>query len=394
MAPTQPFVIDRLTLREYRNIKSCDLELGPLTLLVGPNGAGKSNIVDSLRFVGQSLRENLDNALRQRGGINEVRRRSNGHPHNFTIGLKAHCADRGMEYEFSIGSRPNGGYEVTAERAVVRSATFGSTDATFRTDHGTLVENTSSTAPRTRPDALALVAFSATDDFRPLFDGLSTMDVFSPDPEAMRAPQTPDPGDVLRRDTSNIASVLAALERSNPAAKSRIEEFLSLIVPDVHSVTRKAAGPWETLEFRQNVSGASHPWAFDATSMSDGTLRALGVLTAMLAIDGPHPSPIAIEEPESALHPAAAGILMESLRAASDERQLLVTTHSPDLLDAASVDPHEVFAVRSENGTTHVGHPDSVGTRALREHLFSAGELLRTDQLQPARTETHALIDG
>lgn len=395
MATTQPFVIDRLTLTHYRSIAKCELELGPLAILVGPNGSGKSNVVDSLRFVSQALRENLDNALRQRGGVDEVRRRSNGHPHNFSIGLRAHCADVGMEYGFSIGSRKDGGYEVTKENALVRSSEFGSSDVFFRTERGELVESSDlAIAPRIRSDVLALAAFSATDAFRPLFDGLSAMEVFNPNPEAMRGANTPDPGDTLFRDAANIASVIGALERSNPEAKRTIEEYLSHIVPGVSSIRRKAAGPWETLEFRQAVSGSPKPWRFDATSMSDGTLRALGVLTAMLAVDDEHPSPIAIEEPETALHPAAAGVLMESLRAASEDRQLLVTTHSPDLLDAAEISPTEVYAVRSVAGTTRIAHPDSVGMRALRENLFSPGDLLRTDQLQPEDSEQPELMNG
>ena len=60
-----------------------------------------------------------------------------------------------------------------------------------------------------------------------------------------------------------------------------------------------------------------------------------------------------------------------------------MTSHSPDLLDSESIEPDELLAVRSVQGTTLVNRPDAAAQVALRENLFTAGDLLRTDQLQP-----------
>ncbi|MCY4452121.1 MAG: AAA family ATPase [Immundisolibacterales bacterium] len=68
--------ITRVALRNYKSIATCNVSLAPLTILVGQNGAGKSNFLDALRFTAQALRFSLDHAVRERGGINEVRRRS------------------------------------------------------------------------------------------------------------------------------------------------------------------------------------------------------------------------------------------------------------------------------------------------------------------------------
>jgi len=75
--------ITRVVLKNYKSIAACNVELGPLMFLVGPNGSGKSNFLDALRFVADALRYSLEHALRDRGGISEVRRRSSGHPNNF-----------------------------------------------------------------------------------------------------------------------------------------------------------------------------------------------------------------------------------------------------------------------------------------------------------------------
>ena len=111
------FRLHRLRLKNYRSIKICNLSLGPLTLLVGPNGSGKSNVLDVLRFTSQALGENLDNALRERGGIAEVRRRSTGHPTHFTIAMTfvMGAGRQAGEYEFEIGAAKGGEYRVSQE---------------------------------------------------------------------------------------------------------------------------------------------------------------------------------------------------------------------------------------------------------------------------------------
>lgn len=392
MARETPFAIRRLRLKNYRSVAACDLALGDLTFLVGPNGSGKSNVVDSLRFVSQALNENLDNALRQRGGNAEVRRRSNGHPTHFTIALEADLHGMAMTYEFSIGSAKDKGYRVIQEKCRIRTAEFGSEDAHFSLRDGSMTDTSMSAYPRVQHDRLALVAFSGLEDFRPLFDGLTGIEVFSPSPDSMRLPQTPDPGDTLHRDASNIASVIGRLEAESPAVKERIQDYLSSIVPGIHSVRREAAGAWETLSFQQDVKGARHAWQFPATSVSDGTLRSLAILTAMLDTAGESPSPIGIEEPETALHPAAAGVLLDSIRDAAESRQIIVTSHSPDLLDSESIQPDELLAVRSVQGTTLVNRPDAAAQVALRENLFTAGDLLRTDQLQPETSDAQQVL--
>src|SRR6516165_1847375 len=88
----RPF-ISRVTIRNYKSIAACQVNLLELMFLVGPNGSGKSNFLDALRFVADALRNSLDHALRDRGGIQEVRRRSGGHPNHFSISLEFQLPD-------------------------------------------------------------------------------------------------------------------------------------------------------------------------------------------------------------------------------------------------------------------------------------------------------------
>src|SRR4051794_19522212 len=60
------FALKRVKIRNYKSIASCDVELGPFTILVGRNGSGKSNFLDAIRFVGDALRDSLEHAVRGR----------------------------------------------------------------------------------------------------------------------------------------------------------------------------------------------------------------------------------------------------------------------------------------------------------------------------------------
>jgi len=92
------------------------------------------------------------------------------------------------------------------------------------------------------------------------------------------------------------------------------------------------------------------PTPFLATSVSNGTLRALGILVALfqLADSGRTMSLIGVEEPELYIHPGAVGVLLDALREASQRGQVLVTTHSPDLLDSKDIDASAILAVQTD----------------------------------------------
>jgi predicted ATPase len=319
-------LLTRVVLRNYKSIGACDVAPAQLSFLVGPNGSGKSNFLDALRFVSDSLRFSLDHALRDRGGIQEVRRRSGGHPTHFGIRLEIRLPTGQGHYAFEVAARPNGGYSIQKERCEFVDQAGAWKRHAYTVDNGEVGDRTFDPAPAAASDRLYLVSVSGLPAFRPLFDALSDMGFYNLNPDALRDLQSPDPGKLLRRDGSNLASVLANLESQSPDRKARIEEYLAKVVPG-------------------------------------------------------------IEEPEIALHPAAAGILTDALRDASEQTQILVTSHSPDLLDNETIPDEAILAVLSEHGETRIGPLDESGRSVLRDHLFTAGELLRMDQLRPDLTK-------
>lgn len=379
----QPF-LRQVKLRNYKSIGKCALSLRPLTVLVGRNGSGKSNFLDALRFVADGLQTSLDHAIKSRGGIDDVRRRSAGHPRNFAIELEIVLPEwQVARYGFEIAGRKDGGFAVKRERLRVYHGT-GRPLASYDRIEGAVTASFDQMPPVVE-DRLYLVNAAGLQDFRSAYDALASMGFYNINPEAMKELQKPDAGELLHSDGANIASVVARLGTDQEPTLGRIRDYLMTIVPDITGVERISLGPRETLQFRQRIEGSEHPWKFYASSMSDGTLRALGALVAVVQLAGRkrRVSLVGIEEPETALHPAAAGALVSALREVTEKTQVLLTSHSADLLDEIDLDSDGLVVVQAQGGTTQLGPVDAASREAIRRHLYSPGELLRMDQLQP-----------
>lgn len=376
--------LHRVVLRNYKSIGYCDVRLGPLSYMVGVNGSGKSNFLDALHLLRDALNSSLDNAIAERGGLSEVRRRSSGHPTHFGIRLEFLLPDgRSGHFAFNVGALKDRGYEVQTEECAIERVGKGPFYKIYR---GKVQTSSESAFPAITADRLALVAASGLAAFRPVFDALASMSFYNLNPKLMRDLQKPQEGRLLKPAGENVASVIGHLERVGPDQTRIIEEYLQTVVPMVHGVERKQVGPMETLEFRQEMAGSKHPWRFLAQNMSDGTLRALGILVALFQGNRDYsPSLVGIEEPETALHPAASAALREALMRASRETQIIVTSHSPDLLDDHGISTDALLSVVSQGGETRIAPLDEASREAIRNQLFSAGELLRLNQLVPDR---------
>ena len=376
--------ITRVALKNYKSIAACDVELRPLIFLVGPNGAGKSNFLDSLRFVTDALNFSLDHAIRDRGGIDDIHCRSGGHPNHFSIRLDFTLSEGSTgHYAFRIGDFSRGRYKVQTEECVLRRARRPTQEDYFYVKNGTVTKTNMEVTPAATKDRLYLVNASGLKEFRPVYEAFSRMGFYSLNLDKIKDLQAPDPGDMLARDGSNLTSVFKQL---SPSVKERIKEYLAAIVPSVDKIEARKYGPKEGVVFTQNVTRSDDPQRFLANNMSDGTLRALGILVALF--QGNYDPKkrvllVGIEEPEIALHPAAAGVLLDALREAAGQTQIIITTHSPDLLDDKDLDPESILAVEVRNGITVIADIDEAGKSVVRDRLYTTGELLRIDQLQP-----------
>jgi hypothetical protein len=237
-------------------------------------------------------------------------------------------------------------------------------------------------------DRLYLVIYSGMPEARPAYDLLTAMAFYSPEPALMRAIRPHETERRLLPDGANVASILRrAAQADDPELLERITIYLAHILPGLQQIRVEDLGGYDLLTLRQSITTEPRWWDAHPDQISDGTLRALGVLVALFQgrLGGKSTtSLVGIEEPEAGLHPGVAGALLDALGDASHTTQVVVTTHSSALLDSDDVDVESLLAVLAENGITQIGPIDEVGRSILRDRVFTAGELLQMGQLRPS----------
>jgi predicted ATPase len=387
-----------VVLKNYKSIATCDVELGPLMFLVGPNGSGKSNFLDALRFVADALRGSLEHAIQSRGGIQDILRRPHGRTKELGIRLDFRLGEHAAgHYAFSIRMLEDDRYEVNEEECTIRgeiddldaiAPIFGPAmrHRSLKVKKGIVSVDDNVVAPA--PGDRLSLPITLQPELLHLDRRLALMSFYDFDSARIRSRAGSGADAHLMADGLNATGILKRLLRDSPDLAERINDYLAQIVPGLRGVATRVAGDDEILEFRQLGHGARRITRFPASSMSDGTLRALGVLLALFQTSpNDHlltPPLVGIEEPETGLHPAGAEVLFDALREASRRRQVLVTSHSPDLLDNKDLDADTVLAVGTDHGETTIGPIEDVGRSVLRERLYTVGQLVRADQLRPA----------
>ncbi|MEO8659098.1 MAG: AAA family ATPase [Bryobacteraceae bacterium] len=378
-----PPTITRVRLRDYRSIAACDVRLEPLTLLVGPNGSGKSNFLDSLRFITHCMHAPLEQVVEARSGIHSILRKQSNLRYAKEFSIQVEFAfPEGTEgrYFLRIGEGPDNAAVIEEEECRVGLRSFKAHRGRIEYD---------APIPASTGDRPALVTLGSLPEFSSAFQLIANLGFYAPSPERMRRPAPPGAGRVLSRHGANAADVLWAIKKSRPEALGRICQYLATISPEFKNVEPRGIGDFRWLEF----TPAAQPtgWLLSSADVSDGTLRAVAILLAVFQTQMPD-SPlhlIGLEEPESNLHPAAAGVLLDALLEASRTVPIIASTHSADLLDRPDLPENALITVYMQDGVTVLAPVDESTKSILRRRLYTAGELLRSNQLGPSLGAMH-----
>jgi predicted ATPase len=388
-----PPVVRSLILKGFRSLTNVRIDFDNPTFLVGRNGAGKSNIGDALQFIAEAMNSPLKEVIDRRGGTWSVRTKSpdRGFPPNFGLaivgGPMQDMIDLGLpssevestRYSFEIGPLKNYDFKILREQCVIHRKTG---ELNWFERRGDEVKSNVSGVGKIKllqPSYLAMPILAGVGHFLPVAQVLSRMKSYAIEPAALREMQDPDSGTDLRSDGRNAASVFEEIERLYPERIQRIKQILPVIVPNTAGIDTAQHGKKLALEFTQKW-GEGKEITFEAFSMSDGTLRALGLLLAVYQVSTP--SLLFVEEPEASIHPGATAPLLDTLRYACSVMQVVVSTQSPDILDAKWIQDRNIRVVQWNHGETHVEQVPEHAKRALREHLMGAGELLRSEALE------------
>lgn len=357
--------LSRVALGTYKSIRACDVKIGDVTFLIGRNGAGKSNFLDGLRFVHDAVNTNLEAAVTAHGSPGSLRTVGTD---QLSVELYFTLVSGEALYKITLRT-PGDSFEVTEEILTL-------------TSNGVALNLIPPSADESSRRTLSLaVAAAASKDAKIVYDYIRSMRFYDFSLPAIRKVQTPSQGELLRPDGGNLASVLGRME---PDKLERLHEYMREILPGITQIQRKQLGPGEAIQFN-----TPSRVGFFAHHMSSGTLLALAVLVAILQppdANEQKASLIALEEPEGSLHPAAVGVLFDAIMEASNDRQTMVATQSPDLLDRGDLPPDSILAVVSGEQGSELGPVDRTTRKALQSHLFTAGELIRLDQIRPAES--------
>jgi len=373
-------MITELRVKNYRSFAEESVHLGRLTVLVGRNAAGKSNLVDVLRFVRDALQSGLDIAISKRGGMSALRRWSaKGRPYDVEVALHLTLDEQKASYQFTLGSARRGDYQIKEERCKFYRG--GLVTDSFEIQKGAWItgpEEIRKTATQAR--ALTLPLLTGLSPFEQLYEFLTQMSFYAIMPDLLREPQTPTNPYPLQENAANVASVVRELNQKHKENAQALEASLERMVGDIESYQVRQVGSYLVTRLRHLSAEENRSPTFELFQESDGTLRILGILTALYQV--PPRSFIALEEPELTIHPGALALLWEELNSASHRSQILITTHSPDLLDMCDADMLRI--VDKHGGISYVGPVDPAQKEIIKERLLSPGQLMRGQGLYRA----------
>jgi predicted ATPase len=381
--------LKRLHLTNFLSYRDATLEFGDFVALVGPNASGKSNAVAALKLLREIPLYGLPTAIARRGGFDQLRHRSHGHPYDpgLRIDFQASPGAPDSFYELKLKAVSGKRYAVKFEHAEVRLDSRN--QYSLRNEDGAM----SSTDVINGGDVQGGFGAHAFREYRPapghsaitsapspgslaVAELLSSIQTVEINPARVAELQDPSSTREFEPDGSNTASVYEDL---GPPSRQALVDELSAIVPGIDRVEVRRLADKVTLAFLQSA-GRSGRREFLAKQMSDGTLRAFGILLALAQSEAA--TLVVVEEPEIAIHLSAMRTLADILQQQAANTQILITTHSADIVDAIDVD--DIKIVWSEDGSSRISPVAEHARGPVRNGLITPGGLLRSDALDPA----------
>lgn len=375
MADSLRVIIEGLRLRNFRAFENVNLVLSDLTFLVGRNGAGKSSLLDAMELLRESVTDSLENALDRRGGLQKVQTVKAGRGKKPTMGIALLLriifpGDRVVPvvYGFEIKTKPK------SSKLHIHESLVSSKETTF------VRKNDSFQAyrkPEVSPPAgnLVLPLIARSDSlWEIVLDTMRNIRSYELSPAHMAAAPEIGERSTLDRDGANVGDALKALAGSEN--HHWIVERLGIITEGITDVRADALLGRRVLSFFQESERGE--LKFDASQVSQGTLRSLGVLLALK--QKPNPSVILIDEIENSVHPSALSVLLDAALAGSDGIRVLLTSHSPEVLSHPSVTGERVRVVEWRDGASKIFHLSPETQKSVTE-IDTVGWMLRSNAL-------------
>ena len=381
-----PARIEYLRVQNYRALHDVELkDITPLMALLGPNGSGKSTVFDVFNFLSECFQFGLRHAWDRRGRARELKTRGRSEPVVIEIKYREQPRQPIITYHLAIDEGTKGPF-VAEEWLRWKRGRYGAPfrfleyrQGRGRAASGEMpdIQDERVETPLRSPDLIAvntLGQFAEHPRVAALREFITDWYVSYLSIEDTRGQPEAGPQDRLSKTGDNLPNVVQYLKEQHPERLDAIFETLRKRVPRLERVE---AQPMQDGRLLLQIKDAPFDVPIMSRFASDGTLKMLSYLVVLM--DPEPPQFVGIEEPENFLHPRLLPGLGEECRAASEQSQLLVTTHSPFFLNA--IRPEEVRVIyRDEKGFSRVvraadiqGIPEFVDAGASMGHLWLEG---------------------
>ena len=349
-----------IRIKGFRSIREMTLELSPLNILIGANGAGKSDLIAFFRLVNEMMGGRLQQHIGATG-------RATG---NLYFGPRV-TPQLEAEMVFQVPKGTNT-YQMRLYCAAGDSLMFADETLSFhRTDHphpqvvplGAGHQETRIGDKAGEGDPEAKVPWLLLDDCR--------VHHFHDTSPTSRVRQSCCIGDDRRlmADAANLAAVLYRLKSRKEPAYRRIVETIRQVAPFFEDFELE---PTESREIILNWRHRASGLLFGPHQLSDGTLRAICLISLLMQPREDLPLLVVVDEPELGLHPYALNVIASLFQAASHHTQVLVSTQSSAFLDR--FEPEDIVVVERSDQATGFSRPDPEELAPWLEN-YSLGEI-------------------
>jgi predicted ATPase len=371
--------IESLKVENYRALRDVEFkDLTPMTVLLGPNGSGKSTVFDVFNFLSECFQSGLRPAWDRRGRSKELKTRGANGPIQFQLKYREIPGSPVMTYVLAIDEGAKGP-EVINEELRWRRNSEGRPFSFLSFQRG-LGEAVSGEEPDEQTQRIStqlsssdLIAASMLGQLSEhprvaaLREFITDWYVSYLSIERTREQPEAGPQERLSKSGDNLPNVIQYLKEQHPDRLEHIFQVLRQRVPRLENVISEQMPNGNLL---LQIKDAPFDQPILAKFASDGTMKMLSYLTVLYDPEPPHF--IGLEEPENFLHPRLLPELAEVCREASANSQLLITSHSPFLLNAMK--PKEVrILYRDERGFTQAQQASEI--EGITEQVEEGGKL-------------------
>lgn len=319
-----------LTVTGYKSIRELrDFPLTYLNVLIGANGAGKSNFIGLFRLLNEMYEQQLQVHVQTQGGPDALLHF--GRKTTDRLHAEFYFANNGYKFDLI----PTNDNRLIFEREI---SWFGGVYYNTRPS-ATLGTGHEESKLKEAKDKYSPYVRSSVSNWRVYH--------FHDTGETARVKQRHAANDNLRLkiDAANLAAYLRMLNEKQPAHYQRIVDTIRLVAPFFGDFVHRP-GDVEHVELEWTQKGKPDT-PFKALHLSDGTLRFICLATLLLQPTELLPDTILIDEPELGLHPYAIAVLADIFKQVSEQRQLIVSTQSVELVNELS--PEDIIVVDQEN---------------------------------------------